>query len=727
MPSCGHRVRFGDIVLDRRAFRVTRGGRDLGLEPKAVDVLCHLTERPGELVTKQELIAAVWKGTAVTDNALTRVIAQLRKALGDEARDARYIETIPTRGYRFIAALDDPDASVAQAVTGEPSPARAAGRGSRWVVPALMTATMLTVAALGVRPWLRSKPGPSEPVSDATSGAAQLSFSQALDVYQSFSPDGRLLAFSSSRTGTFQIFVTPLVPGGRDLQVTSGDGQYVQPAWSPDGRYVAYHSIARGGIWIVPATGGTARQIVDFGSAPAWSPDGTRLVFQSDALADLSPEAFGAVSPSTIWVASIDGRELRQLTRPDEPPSGHAAPIWAPDGRSIVFSARRYPTSGLWRIAVDGGTPTELKMPELGSWVSDPTYAPDGRSIVFSTIFELWRLPINPESGAVAGPPQRIAGPSVPAIRHPSFSPDGRTLAYGLVSMMSNLWGLRLTRATTASGAPFAVTSDTSRRNTLPAISPDGTMVAYQSTRSGAGIDVWVTHIDGSGARQVTTNPGFDGLPVWFANPARLRYLSARDHAVGVRETDLDTGHDRELFGRSVADRSLAAEASQMTPLSPDGLHLAFAAVRDGVSNIWILTFGTGEVRQLTFDREFAGWPNWSPDGRWIAYEIKRGDDTHVAVVSSSGGEPRPLTSGPGAYWPYGWSPDGTRIACAVLQRGVWNLWWISLQDGSRHQLTDYRSPSRYVRYPAWSPAGDLLVYESGEIRGNIWAVRLSE
>jgi DNA-binding winged helix-turn-helix (wHTH) protein/TolB-like protein len=103
--------RFGDFVLDTRAFRVSRDGLPVHLEPKAVDVLRYLLERAGLLVSKHELIRAVWKDTAVTDNALTRVIAQLRRALEDPVDQPRYIETIPTRGYRFIAqpavAADD--------------------------------------------------------------------------------------------------------------------------------------------------------------------------------------------------------------------------------------------------------------------------------------------------------------------------------------------------------------------------------------------------------------------------------------------------------------------------------------------------------------------------------------------------------------------------------------------------------------------------------------------
>ena len=97
---------FDDVRVDTSAFRVERGGRAVALEPKAFDLLVLLLEHPGQVVTKQEILDAVWPRTAVTDNAMTRIVAHLRKALGDDARDARYIETVPTRGYRWRAPLE---------------------------------------------------------------------------------------------------------------------------------------------------------------------------------------------------------------------------------------------------------------------------------------------------------------------------------------------------------------------------------------------------------------------------------------------------------------------------------------------------------------------------------------------------------------------------------------------------------------------------------------------
>ena len=100
------KYRWDDFVIDLDGFRLERSGVPLSLEPKAFNLLVMLIERPGHVFTKQEIFERLWANTAVTDHALTRVVAQLRRVLGDEARDGRYIETVPTRGYRWLPHVE---------------------------------------------------------------------------------------------------------------------------------------------------------------------------------------------------------------------------------------------------------------------------------------------------------------------------------------------------------------------------------------------------------------------------------------------------------------------------------------------------------------------------------------------------------------------------------------------------------------------------------------------
>jgi DNA-binding winged helix-turn-helix (wHTH) protein len=116
LPAAGYQ--FGPFFVDRAAYRVTRHGEVVPLTPKLLDLLLHLLDHAGELVTKEDLLDALWPDANVTDNALTQAVSELRQALGDEAAAPEYIKTVARRGYRFVAPVS--------AVTAGSSPATSA-------------------------------------------------------------------------------------------------------------------------------------------------------------------------------------------------------------------------------------------------------------------------------------------------------------------------------------------------------------------------------------------------------------------------------------------------------------------------------------------------------------------------------------------------------------------------------------------------------------------------
>jgi len=126
-------------------------------------------------------------------------------------------------------------------------------------------------------------------------------------------------------------------------------------------------------------------------------------------------------------------------------------------------------------------------------------------------------------------------------------------------------------------------------------------------------------------------------------------------------------------------------------------------------------------VRQITFDKEFTGFPNWSPDGKSLIVQVKRGENQNLALISSQGGTPVELTSDKGQNLAHSWSPDGGKVAFVGLRDGLWNLGWVSLKSREEKQLTHESKLNAYLRYPSWSPAGNQMVYEYSETTGNIW------
>src|SRR4030095_16604153 len=104
---------FDDIRVEPATFRAFKGGQEIQREQKALRLLIFLIENRGRLIEKEEILNAIWSGTFVTENALTREIGKLRKLLGDDPKAPKYIQTVHTRGYRFIAELKETNGEAA--------------------------------------------------------------------------------------------------------------------------------------------------------------------------------------------------------------------------------------------------------------------------------------------------------------------------------------------------------------------------------------------------------------------------------------------------------------------------------------------------------------------------------------------------------------------------------------------------------------------------------------
>ncbi len=351
-------------------------------------------------------------------------------------------------------------------------------------------AGILVLGILAGLAWhFLAAPRKLEPVASGgvldESSLTQVTSSPGLDDFPSLSPDGSSLAYSSDQNGTFEIYVKSLTAGGREIQLTSEGGENFEPAWSPDGKLIAYYSQTRGGIWLIPALGGSAHQLTDFGSHPAWSPDSSKIAFQSGAITDLGQHSYDAMPPSTIWIVPIEGGAPIQITQPDNPPGGQGSPAWSPDGDRIVFSARS-DTGGIWSVAVKGGAP-QLLAHRNGF---GPVYAPGGRALYFTAQgragWGLLRVALSP-AGVALGPPEMIKDTGQIVYKHLNFSADGRFMAYSALSAASNIASIRISPLKAeAVGPPELLTHDTKIRKSGPLFSPDGSKISYFVGQVGA-------------------------------------------------------------------------------------------------------------------------------------------------------------------------------------------------------------------------------------------------
>ena len=705
------RYAFGDVEVDLRRVTVTVAGQPVALEPKSFEVLRYLLAHRDRLVTKEEVLAEVWSDTFVTANALTRAVAQVRRAIGDDAQDARYIETVARRGYRFIAGVEElpagngARAGVRPAVPSEPAAARPSARRGRAL--AVFGGVAAVLAAAGAW-WASPRSGAAASAHEAPFGPARrVTTRTGVDTMPALSPDGRSLAFVSDRSGGHEIYVLSDTPGAREVAVTGDGGQNVQPAWSPDGAWLAFHSRKRRGIWVAPATGGPARQVVEFGSDPSWSPDGRHIAFSSDA--------GGMAAQSVIGIVGADGSGRRELTRIGSPRGGHREPAWSRSGAALVFTVAMGKWSQeIWTVPVAGGEPRRVAAPAIGGL--DPQFAPGDRALLWGAVstafsgFALWRQPLDPATLAPAGAPVEV-GSLNGVLEGLSIANDG-SIAYGVGEADQNLWAVGVAADGTAS-APARLT-DEAVRASYPDHAADG-RISFLQAGPGSPSAIRVMPPDGGKAE-----PLIDEVPLgngqWLPD-GRVLVFRHRTRPYSLWIVDPAT--------RRMTDAGVSGDDIQSPRPSPDGREVAFHVIEpDGVMNVWVQPIGGGPRRRVTADTEAASYPAWSPDGRWLAVEVKRRDQTQVAVVPSAGGPMVMLTGEAGQSWPHSWSPDGRRIAFAGERGGIWNVYTVDHRTRAVAPLTRFDSPSGYVRYPSWSPRGDRIVFERSIRRASVWVRR---
>ena len=369
-------------------------------------------------------------------------------------------------------------------------------------------------------------------------------------------------------------------------------------------------------------------------------------------------------------------------------------------------------------------------MLERGGGLYELVFAPDGSALyVAGGEAAIIRLPFDQETGAIRGARELMPVAGVPGVRGLTISPDGRRLAFAGLALSSHIWAQPIGRDGSAAGPARALTSDTSRRNSLPAVSPDGSKVAYDSRRGGELPNVWVMDVDGSHALQLTSDDTGEHKPSWFPDGRRVAYLSNRGDRNGLWSLDITTRREALVFDLADAQRTPKKLSGRLAELdaAPSMTRAAFSLIAPPLGHrvLYVTGLNPFAPRALTDAAVSAGYPSWSPDERHVAVEIKEGSSTHAAVIDVQSGALRRLTSDRGQTWVRGWSPDSRKVAVAALRDGLWSLRWIDVESGQQGVITPPGSPHEYLRYPDWSPRGDLVVFERGEMRGNIWMLTL--
>ena len=544
----------------------------------------------------------------------------------------------------------------------------------------------------------------------------------------------RHIAYVSAVPNDPAVFVVD-ADGGNELQLTSNGQISGHPAWSPDGKRIAFTSQRDDGIFLMEPNGRDEERLTRFGGRdPAWSPDGSLIVFTRHF--DGSQQVF---------VVNADGTDQRQLTH-----EGGADPAWSPDGSHIAFSR----TGQVYVMNADGSDQQQLTS-EGGE---DPAWSPDGSLIVFSRfvdgVAEVFVI------GADGTGERRITRTGG---RDPAWSPDGSRIAFtgdeGIsvigadgsnlrqltrTSGREPLWSPDATRIAFVGGGVFVVDADGSNLRQLterggwdPAWSPDGTRIAFSRYISR---DIMVMDRDGTDQRVVARDTSD---PSWSPDGSRIAFgADGNVHTVDAHGTDRrqvtrkggwnpawsPDGHliaftrDGHIFtvrpdgaGERQVTRGAAVGG---TPVwSPDSELIAYS---DGTDLFAIVADGT-DSRRLTYGG--GRNPSWSPDSSRIAFTTRVGDLDEVSVIDADGTDRRQLTNGGG--WDPAWSPDGSRIAFSSRAEvdhsgGIESINLVSIVDyiglvnAEGDPVLQVVTRSGSARRPVWSPDGTLIIYTSG-------------
>ena len=345
----------------------------------------------------------------------------------------------------------------------------------------------------------------------------------------------------------------------------------------------------------------------------SWSPDGRLLAF--------SDRASEEENTPSIFVLTLDSLEVRRLTSPERSRSD-TNPVFSPDGQTLAFY--RGP-DGVYTVPVSGGEEKRLTSPSFGWGLA---WTPDGHNIVFPDAGWLWKIFLR------GGEPERLQ------FGQEGFQPSirGNRLAYVRQTANLNIWRRKLDSTLSASPPDRFISS--TRVESAPQFSPDGSKVAFESTRSGA-YEIWVCRGDGSGPIQVTHLNSVSGTPRWSPDGQRIAFDSRSTGNADIFVMDSQGGPPQKITGES---------SHEILPsFSNDGHWVYFASNRTGAWQVWKVRSTGGLAVQVTRQGGFAAFE--SPDGRFLYYAKGLAVPGLWRIPTNGGEETEVISSLEAGYW----------------------------------------------------------------------------
>jgi DNA-binding winged helix-turn-helix (wHTH) protein len=598
------RFRLGDWRVDASLNQIVRESDPddvVRIEPKAMEVLAYLAERPGEVVDKESVIRDVWNGAFVTNEVLTNAIWELRRALGDDARSSIFIQTIPKRGYRLVAPVSPIDS---QPAAGEISPTSKVRSLAPWI---------LGLAAIGLGALAIVVLRPAAPSRPVTKFAVELPEPLAPFYLPTvaIAPDASRIVFATV-AGLYVRSFDQL-----ESRFLSGTEQAHGPFFAPDGESIGFFSGRT--LSILPLDESSPPRALSDVGAPrgaSWGSDG--FVY------------FTPRSNAGLFRVPEEGGQIEAVTELDESRGEwtHRWPDVLPGANAILFTVARWDLTSFDDAEIDVldlETRKRHVVVESGSF--GRFFAGDPGWLLYVRAGELLAAPFDPHSLRTTGPPRT-------ALEDVKLYPinGGAQLAVSRQGSLAYVPDIELSDAEhelvfrNRKGERSLVVRD-ERPIYDPSLSPGGSKLAVSMVTNGNS-DLWIYDLARKTLTRLTTSGGEEEHPVFAPSGRELAYDYAMAGSFRIFSRPVDAGSgEREVVGSEYSDRPES--------FTPDGSRLVFSEEHPETGfNLWTVELEGSKRSPLLVTPFNERQARVSPDGRWLAYSSDESGRFEVYVTS---------------------------------------------------------------------------------------------
>lgn len=725
-PRTSDILRFENFEVDLRAGKLRKQGKRVKLQEQPFQVLSILLQRPNDVVSREELRSQIWQQDTFVDfdNSLNTAINKLRDALGDSAVTPRFIETLPRRGYRFLATVAVDGTSLLPVAPALDS------RATRQPESTARTKTFFTsdvrfggavlaivVVASVATGWLLWRHA-SQSKSSQTSITVQHLTTNATEnwiVTSAISPDGKYLAYSD-KTGVYLRLLStgelhPILPNISDVTFLG---------WFPDSSQLLATSAipqTQKHLWTLSILGGNPRQLSDEGWSASVSPDGTQIVF-------LRGPGSGETGQE-VWLMRADGTDQRRLL--SFPGGRFASPVWSPNGRWIAClkfeSGPNNYAVGIELFNLEEGTKTVvLSDPHLDVW-GFICWLPDGRLVYAmdepppsQSSSNFWAARIDLSTGRLVGPATRVTSGDGFVVK-PSVTADGKQLVFNRTKTQVDVYVSEFSATGPRLSTPRRLTFDDA--DDLPFDwAPDNKTVLFISNRTG-GTNIFRQRIDQTSAEMLVVDQekksaicrlSPDGSQILFSVPTNPSDSSQR---VRLMRAPINGGPPQVVLeAPAIGNYECSHAPAAICALGQEEPKELVISVFDPA------TGKSHEVAKL--QKETADW-GWalSPDGTSIAASTF-GDSNRIRLVSLSGQPTRELVvKGWSHFISMDWAADSKGLFVASNPVGLrQSLLYVDL-TGNAHQI--WQVDSIWAPWAIPSRNGKYVAIPAPTINSNVW------